>query len=432
MRKLKLRDWPLPLITLAFVGLSITFLSPVFNTITRWIILGLVVVYLLFKAALWRPFRTHFGSFTFVFFIWAVVTVTWSEAPLLSSMKAGAFLVIAFTCMAAGQHWVYQHTPQEALNYLFPLTLVTLLAGIFGRFAENSVYSAGIVSMTQGLVSGSNMFGSLLAMCLPLLLWQSYRHWSSLRHRMLWLALTGVDLYYLIASASRSAMLSALCIALGLFLSLEGKRKVPLSLLAVGALLATFVVPTGTFQSIEEKYIYKGSKDEGLIASRVWVWEETYEGAQKAGLLGGGYGVSIGSGQFKFALTTQGYGREKGNSQLAIIEETGWIGLFIYFVSLLVLAGRVRFALLARPLGPERTLLALVAGTLLGMVVQSVFEAWWVAPASPESVYFWALAGVTLGLTDPRPRLALPASRRDALPAERFPFQTAGRHSASG
>jgi hypothetical protein len=29
----------------------------------------------------------------------------------------------------------------------------------------------------------------------------------------------------------------------------------------------------------------------------------------------------------------------------------------------------------------------------------SVFEAWWVAPGSAESAYFWSLAGVGLGVT---------------------------------
>jgi len=35
-----------------------------------------------------------------------------------------------------------------------------------------------------------------------------------------------------------------------------------------------------------------------------------------------------------------------------------------------------------------------------GLFVQSIFEAWWVAPGSPEAVYFWALTGVSIGLLD--------------------------------
>jgi hypothetical protein len=42
---------------------------------------------------------------------------------------------------------------------------------------------------------------------------------------------------------------------------------------------------------------------------------------------------------------------------------------------------------------------ALVLGALIGQIAQSIFEAWWVAPGSPEAAYFWAMAGVALGLS---------------------------------
>jgi hypothetical protein len=32
------------------------------------------------------------------------------------------------------------------------------------------------------------------------------------------------------------------------------------------------------------------------------------------------------------------------------------------------------------------------------MIANSVFEAWWVAPGSPEAAYFWGLVGIALGM----------------------------------
>jgi hypothetical protein len=32
------------------------------------------------------------------------------------------------------------------------------------------------------------------------------------------------------------------------------------------------------------------------------------------------------------------------------------------------------------------------------MTVMGFFEAWWVAPGSPESIWFWAMVGIGLGL----------------------------------
>ena len=43
------------------------------------------------------------------------------------------------------------------------------------------------------------------------------------------------------------------------------------------------------------------------------------------------FGNSIGGGSFAGGLTAVGYGREKGNTQLAIVEETGLVGLIVVF-----------------------------------------------------------------------------------------------------
>jgi len=413
MRIPKLRDSLLPIMILAFVGLSVTFLSPVFNTTTRWATLGVVIVYLLFKGSLWRPFRTHFGLFTLIFALWVVATVIWSEVPLLSGMKAGAFILIAFTCMAAGQMWVRQHGPQDALNYLFPLTVVALLAGVLGRFSAYAVQQSGSTTMYQGLVGGPNMFGSMLAMCSPFLLWQIYQNWRKPRRRFLWLVLGSIGLYYLFAASSRGALLVVLFTLLGLFLSLGGNRKVQIGLLFVGFTLSYFLLSPGKFEQFQNQYIYKqATKEQGVLYTRKEVWGKSYEQAKKGGWMGGGYGVTIGETEFAGGLTAVGYGREKANSQLAIAEETGLIGLAVYLISLFVLFARLGKPLLRWHIRPEKLLLSTVTGTLFGMVMQSVFEAWWVAPASPESVYFWTLVGVALGLARLKPVPAKLAQQR--------------------
>ena len=42
---------------------------------------------------------------------------------------------------------------------------------------------------------------------------------------------------------------------------------------------------------------------------------------------------------------------------------------------------------------------AILLGALAGQTAQSLFEAWWVAPGSPEAAYFWAMSGVAIGLS---------------------------------
>ena len=116
------------------------------------------------------------------------------------------------------------------------------------------------------------------------------------------------------------------------------------------------------------------------------------------GWSGGGYGVTIGDTNFKGGLTAIGYGREKGNTQLAIVEETGIIGLLIYLYLLYVLFKRLISEQSKLPRCGTKVLLGIVTGTLFGLIMQSVFEAWWVAPGAPESLYFWTLAGVAQGI----------------------------------
>lgn len=147
-----------------------------------------------------------------------------------------------------------------------------------------------------------------------------------------------------------------------------------------------------------------------MLRSRDEVWEISYEQALKGGLIGGGYGVTIDSLEaFEGGLNSAGYGREKGNSQLGIMEETGIVGLCLYLastLSLLALVWRAR----GRCRAPRfRLLLGLVFGMISGLTFQSVFEAWYNAPGSPECMYYWVMAGIAVGLaTDPRLPSATP------------------------
>jgi len=401
MRLPKLNNWLIPVYLLAFAGSAVSFLSPVFNSTSRWIVLAFVVTYFLLKGKLTRPLRTSFGLLTLIFALWAIGTGMWSEVPQLSFPKAFAFLLISFAGLAGGQVWVRQNKHQDALRYLGPLTAATLLAGLLGQATGQGNDYMGNIPIYRGMTGNSNMFGALLAMCSPFLAWQTYCIWSNRRKRNVWLLLSGMYLYFLLATTSRSATLVVLYTLLGLFLALGQSRKI-LILVSTGALIVgIFIFAPAQVEEISNRFIYKGQANEqGITYSRDEVWRESYELAIKGGWTGGGYGVTIGESQFQVGLSAVGYGREKGNSQFAIAEETGLIGLTLYLISLAFLFAHLGRVIVTLPRGPHKALLGIVTGTLVGMIFQSMFEAWWVAPASPESAYFWVLAGVALALAD--------------------------------
>jgi O-antigen ligase len=199
--------------------------------------------------------------------------------------------------------------------------------------------------------------------------------------------------------------------------------------------LTGFMLAPSLYERFERQYIYKlGTKEQGVLYTREEVWQVSYDQAKKGGWLGGGYGVTIGetvNANFQGGFTSVGYGREKGNSQLAIVEETGLVGLGIYLASLYLLFARLSKSVLRWPRSPEKMLLSIVVGTLFGMLVGSVFEAWWVAPSSPESVYFWTLAGVALGLAGLKPIAAKPLQQAGKVPAGRRASLRSSRRPAA-
>lgn len=403
MRIPKLRDWLLPLMILGFVGIPVSFLSPVFNTTSRWLFLAVMAVYLLLKRRLSRTGSTGFEQFTLLFWCWALLTVLWSEVPFLTAMKVIVFGAVVVVGIESGRMWVRDHPQDYALSYLLPLAIAALLAGLLGRYSTAAFIDTGVSQLYQGLVAGPNMFGVLLAMVFPFLLWRTYSLWSYRRQRLVWLTLVGIDIYYLLAANSRGAILIVIFTLAGLLITFPARRKMRAGGLLLGVLAVLFVISPSTLETAERKFIQKDATEEqGIFYTREAVWEESYEQAKAGGWIGGGYGVTIGDSMylgFKGGLTSVGYGREKGSTQLALAEETGLVGLAIYVASILALFFNLAKALARLREKYEKALMGIVVGALFGLCVQSIFEAWWVAPASPESVYFWVLVGVALALS---------------------------------
>lgn len=394
-----MKDLILPALIVAFTALAVTFLRPYLTLTVRWAVLAIAFVLLLVNGRIFRPVRSKFGLSAFVFGAWCVLSAVWSEVWELSAMKGCALLLIQTTCLAAGFLWVRDHILESTFHFLSPLLIVTTIAAVLGRFDAGSTVHSGPTVMYQGMVAGPNMFGSMLAMCSPLLIWQCYLNRSRRKTRLFWWGLSALLLIFLVMSRSRGATLVVLCGIGGLFWAGSPHRRLQLIILATGLVVIGFLASTELARSLTQ-FIYKApDTSSGVLNTRINVWEESLDLALQGGVLGGGYGVTIGETGFVTGLTAIGYGREKGNSQLAVMEELGLIGVFLY--SVVVFSGLRAMSKGMRSVipGAPKALYGIVAGTFLGMLLQSIFEAWWVAPGSPECVYFWVIAGVGLGLS---------------------------------
>src|SRR5262249_40536412 len=137
-------------------------------------------------------------------------------------------------------------------------------------------------------------------------------------------------------------------------------RRVAMAVLLVFVVGAISVAAPELQQGVYQRVIVKNTRGDDAFFSRRATWEKTYDAAKEGGVLGVGYGVSAGFSDYSFGLTSNTYGREKGNAQLAIWEETGLVGLALYAIFLLALFQELLVGLLRTPGPDQRAEFALV------------------------------------------------------------------------
>ena len=91
---------------------------------------------------------------------WCVLTYFWSEVPELTLLKSGALALVGMGLFAGGQYWVVRLGLERALDYLFPILILALFAGVFGQEAIEQ--SSEGLTLYEGLTNNPNMLGSLM------------------------------------------------------------------------------------------------------------------------------------------------------------------------------------------------------------------------------------------------------------------------------
>ena len=402
MKGQALRGISFQLALLGYAAVGVSVLNPLFNTTTRWFFLALLGGTLLIRGKLFLALGTRLSFTVGLYCVWCMTTFLWSEIPALSLMKSVALAATIITFVSAGKTWVRYWRPDLPLGFLMPIIPVALLAG-FGPNGESEQSDTGF-AVYYGLAGNPNFLGMLAALGCPLALWLAYttqhgRKKITVRYGLS-IGLLLLLAVILIRSGSRASLLCFVMIGISFVMALRPERRLALflyaALVGIGAIIAVPAIQQSTYQ----RFVIKGAQDNDLFYSRRQPWIASLDAAEQGGILGVGYGVSAGDANFKGGLTAELYGREKGNAQLAVWEETGLIGLALYVVLLAQMIWYFAFSLKAMRTQDERVQFALLLGILLGLLVQSGFEAWWSAPGSLEASYFWATVGVALGLRE--------------------------------
>jgi O-antigen ligase len=398
----------------AFAALGVRYFGMVFTTSTRWAFLAFLIAVLIPGGQIFSGLKNGYGIILAGYFIWCLMTAVWSEVPTLSLLKSTALMLTALALLSGGTYWATRF-PDKTLAFLAPITGLALIAALGGSASQvvNANYS-----VYSGLTNNSNFFGMLVAFSFPYVIYQVYQIIRAPRSRaksILVAAACAILCFALWRSGSRASML---CVLLTIFVPVAAvspnKKIVVILALVVGTLGATVVVP-----QIEEKFVehvvLKSNEEGDVFYSRYAPWKQSYAAALQGGYFGLGYGVSAGNTDFTIGLTADTYGREKGNAQLAVWEETGLVGLALYSILLFAIFKELYRAFRAARDDDAKTKLAIILGMTAGLTAQSVFEAWWVAPGSLESAAFWSVVGVGTGLS----RQVLAGHRRVAVNAVR-------------
>jgi hypothetical protein len=413
-----------PLTIFGAAAQDVRYLDAVFTETTRWLLLALLALFLLWRGRLFLAPRSQAGPYIVAWLGWVCLTTLWSDLPVLSGLKSAALIVSVVSLVSGGIYWARFTRPSNLLSYLAPLTALALFATLGGLDAFR--LSRGQV-LFRGLFTGSeNGLAILIAACLAYPLYGVCRPRTGRAAwplRTFWALVAVALLAVLAATRSRGGALAALVV-----LAAFGFAVLPRKVFVVGAALTLLAgavtvgaltmgrLPAGGIAGQAAQFIGKGDMRGDVLQSRRAAWQSTYEGAVAGGFIGVGEGVSAGSGKtFSGGVSAASYGRIKGDSPLAMVEETGLIGLALFAAILWRLFSLMRPRALAGPAGNERTQMILLGGALCGLLAQSVVESWWTSPASIESVVFWSTAGVAIGLA--RCPQAEPALSRHAAAA---------------
>jgi hypothetical protein len=415
---------PFPLALLAFAGVGVRYFNIVFTTNTRWLFLALLIALLLLQRRIFSGFKSRFGWVLALYFIWSLGTVLWSEVPNLSLLKSVALILTTSAFLSGGYYWATAVSPDKTFTYLIPLTCLALIASLAGAGGRPADIHG--LRLYEGLAGNSNFLGMLVAIGTPFLLLQLYRaffHRCSFHVRALLVALAGCLGAALVLSASRASMLCALITIFFAVVTLTANKKAIVVLILSFVSLSTVLILPQIQTSIYRRLVVKGNQHGEIFFSRYGPWKESYDAALKGGYFGAGYGVSVGDTNFSLGLTAESYGREKGNSQLAIWEETGLVGLALYSILLFGILRDIYDGMsAARNDADLRFMLGVSFGIVLGMTAQSVFEAWWSAPGSLEAAAFWSVVGVGTGLS----RRARASRRRNSVSGDAIGLAGAG------
>jgi hypothetical protein len=412
----KIIKYSVPLFTLAVISRSIEEISFLYYAVPLMCVFFIII--LLFNAQfesndrLTSSIINHpFTSFLFPG-IWFLLTALWSSYPDVSALRALYFILISLGCISAGLLWI-SHSEKNILELLLPANIAAVLISSFSLLTSipPDSWTGGHGKGFMGFFGHQNLLASVILFTIPSVFFKLFQlvksdqlsvirnttQKKSSNYLLLsaYILLLVANLAILTLTYSRSALLS-LIFGVLVFLILNRNWKVlsySFAIILVSGIVIYFIPSINHFA---DKLIKKDFPE--VYSSRLWLWEPSYKAALEGGLRGLGYGIShpeIRSGEFSDHFEKGRLIREKGNSALALIEETGVIGLTLFLIPIFMALNifriyNVEFRMKAR----TNYTFYIIYSSLAAILLHAQFEAWWVGVGSIQLPLYFIYLGM--------------------------------------
>jgi O-antigen ligase len=335
--------------------------------------------------------------------LWFLLTSLWSSYPEVSSARALYFILISTGCISAGVLWL-RYSGKGILDFLLPANILIVLLCLFSIITNipSDSWTGGHGKGFIGFFGHQNLLASVLLFTL-LALFGKIKD-KSQKIKVFFFLILSLNLLVLALTYSRSAILSFIFGGI-LFLLLNKNWKIISYSFITAAVLTAIIYLTPSLNQFADKIIKKDFPE--VYSSRMWMWEPSYKAALEGGLFGLGYGIShpdIRSGEYSDHFENGRLIREKGNSTLALIEETGLIGLMLFLIPIFYILFKLIYTkdtLLPTPNSQLPTCLPvgkathnLLTAALAAFILHSQFEAWWVGVGSVQLPLFFIYLGL--------------------------------------
>jgi hypothetical protein len=332
-----------------------------------------------------------FGLFI-LFPVWATLTAFWSISPTSTFLKGTNFIFVVTGIFSALLLWI-KYVNGNFFMLFLPANLLIVSASIFSLMTgiPTDAWTIGHGLSFAGFFAHQNVMGMALMFTLPgvygllkdkkisymrdnndsiILEEQSSEKSKKANYNYFFVILLIMNLFLIAITYTRSVIL-ALFSGLIIYLIITRAYKLLIGTSGVFLLAFFLYIAITPVNHIIHKVLSKHGWD--ILATRTILWEPSFEAAKIGGVTGIGYGMSAPGiyvyGAEDLMQGQENYYREKGNSALAITEETGLIGIIILFSSICLWFKKT---FKCRQNISDIILLSFT----FGFIVQSNFEGW--------------------------------------------------------